>query len=71
MVDMVVPKIGDRVSVSSPGLREGCPPAGRLGTVLGVTQFVPGEGRYVNVKFDDGRTGFIHESRVKKATAAV
>lgn len=60
MVTMSVLKIGDKVVVARAG--QHVPDAGE---VLGVTQYVVGEGRYVNVKFADGRTEVIHESFVR------
>lgn len=53
----MIPKPGDLVEVE---------PNMQRGTVVGVTQFVTGDGRYVSVKFDDDSVQLFHESRVKK-----
>lgn len=57
MVTMAVPRTGDKVIVG---------PHGSEGEVVNVTQFVVGEGRYVGVKFADGKTALVHESFVSQ-----
>jgi hypothetical protein len=53
----MIPQPGDVVAVD---------PRAETGTVVRVTQHVVGDGRYVTVKFNDGSTGTVHESRVRK-----